>query len=134
MNYDRLSTFTIINKFIMSNPTPIFKKYHFFSIALGMVQYCFVFWAPLNIANAISNFFHFHFFRKDMGSILNTVYDEMASEVEGDDGRRRQWTSDLYFLLKCMIPSVPQFLNQQKKAANNPLPVTEGSNEHPMRS
>lgn len=69
-----------------------------------------------------------------MGSILNTVYDKMAGEVDGDDGPRRQWTSELYFLLKCMIPSVPQFLNQQKKAANNPLPVTEGSNEHPMRS
>lgn len=51
-----------------------------------------------------------------MGSILNIVYDKMTSELEGGDGLRRQRTSGLYFGLKSVIPSVPQFLKLQKKS------------------
>lgn len=69
-----------------------------------------------------------------MGSMLNIVCDKMASEMEGGDGLRTQRTSELDFLLKSIIPSVPQFLKLQKRAANNPPPVTEGCNEHPMKS
>lgn len=46
----------------------------------------FFFWAPSNIFSEV--FFHFYFFRKDVGSMLNIICDKMASEVEGGDGLR----------------------------------------------
>lgn len=133
MTYDWLSTFTIKNRFIISNPTPYLKKIYisfFFHNSGEWFDIVFFSGLLLIFSTQFLIFFHFYFFRKDR-SILNTVYDKMASVVEGDDGQRRQWTSELYFLLKSIISSVPQFLRQQQqKGASNPLPVTEGSNEH----
>lgn len=36
-----------------------------------------------NVSNEISKMFHFHFCREDLVSILNDVYDKMASQAEG---------------------------------------------------